>query len=89
MPAGPKGSRASRPTAWPRPACGRRRALRRDRGDQTERKYQVVRGLNNLGIREKRACRVVGLSHATYYDIKSTSPVFEIRHLGVIRDGCR
>ena len=52
------------PTAWPRPVAdqrtrgraeagqGRGSALRRDRGDQPKWKYQVVRGLNNLGYSE-------------------------------------
>ena len=33
-----------------------------------KRKFQVVRGLNNLGYSERVACRVVGLSRSTYYD---------------------
>jgi len=39
-----------------------------------KRKYQVVRGLNNLGYSERVACRVVGLSRSSYYDIKFHEP---------------
>ena len=47
-----------------------------------KRKFQVVRGLNNLGYSERYACQVVGLDRSTYYDIKFKKPTDrEIRHL--------
>ena len=58
------------------------RALQRGGRDQPKRKYQVVRGLNNLGYSERIGCRVVGLHRSTYYDIKFHQPsTREIRHL--------
>ena len=38
-----------------------------EEGVRPKRKYQVVRGLNNLGYSERLACRVVGLDRSTYY----------------------
>ena len=47
-----------------------------------KRKFQVVRGLNNLGYAETTGCRVVGLWHSIYYDVKFHQPSDrEIRHL--------
>jgi hypothetical protein len=39
-----------------------------------KRNFPVVRGLNNLGYSEHRACEVVGLDRSTYYDIKFRKP---------------
>ena len=41
---------------------------------EPKRKFQVVRGLNNLGYSERLACAVVGLERSTYYDIKFRKP---------------
>ncbi len=55
-------------------------------GCRPKRKFQVVRGLNNLGYSERVACRVVGLSRSTYYDIKHHRPTDgEIRRAGARR----
>ena len=43
-------------------------------GRQPKRKYQVVRGLNNLGYSERLGCRVVGLDRSTYYGVKFHQP---------------
>lgn len=52
-----------------------------------KRKFQVVRGLNNLGYSELYACEIVGLDRSTYYDIKFTKPNDrEIRRL-MLADG--
>src|SRR5207248_1241998 len=60
---------------------GGERALRRG-GCEPKRKYQVVRGLNNLGYSERLGCGVVGLSRSTYYKIKHHRPTDrEIRHV--------
>src|ERR1700676_3749216 len=52
---------------------GRQRLVRGGHG-QPKRKYQVVRGLNNLGYSERVACQAVGLSRSTYYKIKYRQP---------------
>lgn len=39
-----------------------------------KRKFQVVRGLNNLGYSERYACQIVGLDRSTYYKIKFRQP---------------
>ena len=85
------GPRATRPTRWPRPAgasrisrlsssSSRRPAPCSTRRCQPKRKYQVVRGLNNLGYSERDACRVVGLPlHLLRHQVPPAGP--EIRHL--------
>src|SRR5215469_8642615 len=52
---------------------GGERPVRAGRG-RPKRKFQVVRGLNNLGYSERFACKVVGLDRSTYYDIKFRKP---------------
>ena len=39
-----------------------------------KRKFQVVRGLNNLGYSERYACQIVSLDRSTYYGIKFRKP---------------
>ena len=57
-------------------------ALFDEGGCQPKRKYQVVRGLNNLGYSERLGCRVVGLDRSTYYKHQVPQPTDrEIRHL--------
>ena len=78
---------AGGPSAHPR-ARGRARDgqggqcdLRGGRG-RPKRKFQVVRGLNNLGYSERAACQLVGLGRSTYYKMKFGHPSDrEIRRL--------
>ena len=57
-------------------------ALFTEGGVTSKRKFQVVRGLNNLGYSERVACRAVGLSRSTYYNIKHHQPTdSEIRRI--------
>ena len=61
---------------------GGEHALRGESRRQPKSKYQVVRGLNNLGYSERLACATVGLSRSTYNQIKFHKPTDrEIRHL--------
>src|SRR3984885_5132357 len=86
MPAGPRESRASRPTSWPkrtRPSPSSRPSSRSPglrwpfstaRSPSAQKRCQVAEGLSNLGYNERAACRIAGVSRSVLYEHKYHVP---------------